>query len=153
MKRFKFSLQTVHNVRELQLEKEEITLSDLLAEAMRAEEQLTLNRQMRLEAAETYSRKLREREPLSAYEMEMHTKHLHSLDRSIEQASALVEEKKEAVRIQREVVAAAGKAVKVTERLRDFQEDRHRTELARTEQTDLDEMVSSGFARGLVHAK
>lgn len=149
MKKFKFSLQTVHNVRELRLKKEEIALSTLRAEVARAEEHLVATERTRFDALENYSRKLNNREPMSPYEMEMHTRHLLSLNGSISEARARVEETKRCFMQQSKVVASAGQAVKITERLRDTQKKLHRIRAERTEQSDQDEMAAARFARQL----
>ena len=153
MKKFKFTLQTVHNVREMRQEQEEMVLSELQSEVNRAAARVEEIEKARLEAMENYAQKLKKGEPMNPFEMELNTNHLTSLERSIREAQALVEEKKQACSRQSQVVAAAGREVKVTERLRENQKSRYRIELERSEQTALDELVSANFARKMMTAK
>lgn len=150
MKKFRFTLQTVHNVREMRQEKEEIVLSEMRAEINRAISDLENIQRLRLDAIENYTLKLKKGEPMNPFEMELHTNHLRSLDRLIQEVEAKIEEKKQVCARQSEIVADAGRQVKITERLRENQRSRHRLENERLEQNALDELVSANFARHML---
>lgn len=153
MKKFTFKLQTVHNVREMRQEQEELVLSELRQELNQAVARLAQLEQMHGDAIKNYSEKLTKGEPLNPFEMELHTSHLVSLDRSIRDAQASVEEKRKACETQSQAVAAANRQVKVTERLRENQQTRHHLELERSEQTAADELVSADYARRILPSK
>lgn len=153
MKKFKFTLQTVHNVRQMKQEKEELVLSEKQNEANRAAERLDELERARVDAIEKYTGKMKAGEFLSAYEMELNTNHLAALDRVIREAQADLEQKKRACAAQGEIVAAASREVKITDRLRETQQNRHRLETARQEQNALDELVSANFARQMLTIK
>lgn len=153
MKKFQFSLQTVHNVRKMRQEKEEIVLSEMQADVERALADLTKIEQMRQAAIENYGLKLKKGEPMNPFEMELHTDHLRALDRLIREVQAKIEEKKQACARQSKVVADAGREVKITERLRENQQARFWLEQQRREQNALDELVSANFARRILSDK
>lgn len=150
MKNFKFTLQSVHNVREMRQEKEEFILSELQAEAERAIAGLAQVEKKRIDAIENYTKKMKKGEPMNPFEMELNTNHLVALDRLVRESHAIAEQKKQACQRQRQVVAAASREVKITERLRENQRSRHRLELERSEQNALDELVSANFARQML---
>ena len=87
---------------------------------------------------------------MNAYEMELNTNHIAALDRSIREAKAVIEQKKQARAEQTQIVAAASREVKVTERLRETQKARHALELDRREQTAMDELVSANYSRKML---
>lgn len=153
MKKFKFTLEAVHNVREMRQEREEMILSELQAEVNRAAARVEEMEKARHEAIENYAKKLKKGEPINPFEMQLNTNHLNSLDRSIREAYAAVEEKKQTCARQSQIVAAAGRDVKITERLRENQQSRYRVELERSEQTALDELVSANYARKMMTVK
>lgn len=147
MKKFQFTLQTVHNVREMRREKEELVLAEMQTAADQAAARLADIENRRIEAIANYTGKMKKGEPINPFEMELGTNHLRALDHSIRDAQAALEEKKRLCDRQRQLVAAAGREVKITERLRESQQARHQTELDRREQTALDELVAAKFAR------
>ena len=73
--------------------------------------------------------------------------HLSSLERRKRTAVEALEEKKKACAAQTAKLAAAAREVKVTNRLRETQVNRHRLESARDEQNSVDDLVSANFAR------
>ena len=80
MKKFKFTLQTVHNVREMRQEREQMTLAEMQSEVNLAAERIAQIEKMRFEAVEKYTQRLRAGEVLNATEMELNTKYFSSLD-------------------------------------------------------------------------
>ena len=153
MKKFKFTLQTVHNVRELRQEKEELVFSQMQAEATRAAERIRQIEKMRFDALENYTQRLKAGEVICAVELEMNSNHFASLDRLQREAEKVLEEKKRACNTQSQKLAAAVREVKITNRLRETQAAKHKLELDRQEQINLDEIVSANFARRLIGAK
>jgi flagellar export protein FliJ len=151
MKKFKFTLQTVHNVREMLQEKEGLVLSQLQAEADQAAARVEHLEQMRLQAIDDYALRLHTGEQISSMEMELNSNHFASLNRLQQEAEKILAEKNYACRLQSEKVAAAMREVKVTDQLRENQKARHETEYSRQEQYSVDEMVSTRFARELNH--
>jgi flagellar export protein FliJ len=149
MKKFKFTLQTVHNVREMKQEREEQTLAELIGEVNRASERIEQIEKMRREAVEKYTQRLRAGEILNATELELHAKYFNSLDELQRQAEKDLTLKNQACTVQRAKLADAARQVKITDRLREQQFVRHQLEVEKHQQTALDEIVSAGFARKL----
>jgi flagellar export protein FliJ len=147
MKKFKFTLQTVHNVREMREEKEHLVLTQMQNEVENAAERIRQIEQMRQEAIEKYTSRLQSGQMINAYELEMNSNHIATLDKVRREAEEVLEQKKQACRKQGETVAVATRAVKITNRLRETQELRHKSESERQEQTAIDELVSANFAR------
>ncbi len=153
MKKFKFTLQTVHKVREMRQEKEKIVLGELRAEADDAASHAANVEKLRSEAIDNYSRRLKSDERLNPMEMELNSNHFASLMRLQQEAENIVEQKKRACVRQGETVAAAMREVKVTDQLRETQKERHQQEFARQEQNSIDELVTTKFARQMQQTK
>ena len=147
MKKFKFTLQTVHNVREMKQEREEMTLAEIIMEVNRATERIAQIEKMRLEAVEKYTQRLRAGEVWNATEMELNAKYFNSLDGLQREAEKLLSEKNLACTAQRVKLAGAAREVKITDRLREQQYLRHQLEADKQQQINLDEIVSAGYAR------
>jgi flagellar export protein FliJ len=152
MKKFKFTLQSVHNVREIKQEREELALAQLQTEANRASAQVEAAENARINAYKDYAQRLRTGE-IDPVEMALTVKYLNALSTHEQTTRQVLEEKKQACANQSEKVAAAAREVKTTAILRQSQYARHMLELARTEQTALDEMVTTTFARQMSQAK
>ncbi|CAN5362998.1 hypothetical protein BH10ACI2_BH10ACI2_06510 [soil metagenome] len=153
MKKFKFTLDTVHKVREIRMEKESVILSDLQAEAEKAAQSLANLETMRQEAIENYTRRIRSGEQMNSMEMELNSNHFASLDRLQKEAEAALALKRTACARQIQLVTEAMREVKVTDNLRETQMERHQLESDRQEQTIVDELVSATFARRMSQAK
>ncbi len=153
MKKFKFTLQTIHNVREMRQEKEEQVLSKIQSKINFAKLRLSDLEKLRFVAIENYTQKLKSGNAINPFEMELNTNHFASLDRSIREAKAEIEVIKYEYLEQSRVLATANQQVKITERLHENQKSRYRTELDRTEQTAIDELVSANYARQMLITK
>lgn len=147
MKKFKFTLQTVHNVRQMRQEKEQLLLGQLQFEMNQISEQIEQIKQMRETAIENYHLRLKPGQAINPAEIEMETGNIAYLKRRLEEAEKSLEAKKEECLKQTEKVVLASRDVKITERLREKQNARHNLELSRLEQNLLDEMATSSFAR------
>jgi flagellar export protein FliJ len=153
MKKFKFTLQTVHNVREMREDKEKLVLGELQAEADKIVRQIEQIERLRTESLENYARRLNSGEQISAMEMELNSNHFAALNRLQQETEKLLEEKRKACVAQSQTLAVAAREVKITNRLRETQALRHRLESEKQEQTAIDEMVSANFARRMAQAK
>ena len=153
MKKFEFKLETVHKVREIRQEREAIILGELQAEAERAGQTVTHIEMLRQEAIENYTRRLGAGEQLDAMEMEMNSNHFTSLNRLQKEAEIDLQQKRSMCLKQVEFVTEAMREVKITDRLRETQKERHRLEISRQEQNEVDEHVSGAFARRIIEAK
>jgi flagellar export protein FliJ len=147
MKKFKFTLETVHNVREMKQENEQLVLTQLQNEAAKAAEQIEKIETAYLRAIESYSQKINSGRAMHIGEMELEALHLSALERQKRRAVEVLDERKRAVTEQRVKLAAASREVKVTDRLRETQALRHRIETDKHEQNAMDELVSANFAR------
>ena len=153
MRKFKFTLQSVHNVREMRQEREGLILAQLQAEADTAAATVANIGQMRLQAIDDYALRLGGGEQMTSMEMELNSNHFASLNRLQQEAERTLAEKNHACRGQSEKVALAMREVKITDQLRDNQRSRHESEYQRQEQNSVDEMISTRFARQLSHTK
>jgi len=153
MKKFKFTLQTVHNVREMRQEKEELILGQLQTEAVVAEEAVAQIENSRQTAIENYSLRLRSGEQLNPMEMELNSKHFASLNQRRIEGEQIVAQKKQACVRQTQTVAGAMREVKITGRLKETQQLRHDLDFARAEQNGIDELLSTRFARQKTRTK
>jgi flagellar export protein FliJ len=147
MKKFKFTLQTVHNVREMRQEKEEFVLSQLLAEAERTAARIAELERRQHEAIENYAARMRQGAAINICEVELERDHIAALDRLIRETRGQLEQQQAGCRQQTQKVAAAMREVKITDQLRDTQKSRHERERSREEQNTLDDLISAGFAR------
>lgn len=152
MKKFKFTLETVHNVREMKQENEQLKLTELQAEAAQAADQIERVNVAYTQAIESYSLKVNHGRAMNIGEMELEAMHITALERQKRRALEILEEKKRAVAEQSQRLAAAAREVKITERLRETQILRHRLEADKHEQNQMDELVSANFARRLTGA-
>lgn len=153
MKKFKFTLQAVHNVREMKQEKEQLILSEMQAEAVKAADRIKEIEQLRAKAIENYARRLAIGTTIDPFELELNSNHISALDRMQQEAQKALEAKKQACLHQSKTVEAATRQVKITNRLRETQQTRHKLEASRQEQNALDELVSANFARQMSQTK
>jgi flagellar export protein FliJ len=147
MKKFKFTLQSVHNVRELREERELMVLSQLNIEAERASEKLAAVETAIIEAVENYNRKFRIGEQVNVTEMELGSRHISALEMQKAAAREELLRRRSACQQQIGVVTRAAQEVKVTGKLRESQMAAYRLSAAQHEQNSIDEMVTIGFAR------
>jgi flagellar export protein FliJ len=146
MKKFKFTLQSVHNVREVREEHELMTLSRLNLEAEEASAHLTFVEGALVSAVEKYN-DIKPGQALNAAQMELNSQHISALEKQKAAARDELLQRKDACVRQMSQVTQAARDVKVTGKLRDNQVKVHREEASRHEQIALDEMATLGFAR------
>jgi flagellar export protein FliJ len=149
MKKFKFKLESVHSVREMRKEKEQLIFAQLQNEANKVFEEIEQIEQTRLKAITNYLDKLNRGELTNPVEMEMNLRHITELDRRQREMRAVLEEKKLACSEQGKKVAEANQQVKITDRLRENQQNQHKLEFEREQQHSLDELISTNFARNM----
>lgn len=147
MKKFKFTLQSVHNVREMREEKEKLVLSELQSEVSKVALEISQIEKSRNQAIENYVQRINSGEQVNAVEMELNTNHFVSLNRLQQDAEKNLEQKKQACLQQGKTVAMAMREVKITDHLRETQQARHQLEVSRKEQINIDEIVSATYAR------
>lgn len=148
MKRFRFSLEAVHNVREVSRDVAERALSEAGAAASAAATKLDDETRTRDEAVGAYVGSL-DGDTLDTRDLALRADYLVTLSRrmadSRERLAQLEREREQ----KRAAVAEASRAAEVTNKLRERQRARHKLEAARHEQNDLDEMASVAAARRL----
>lgn len=149
MKKFKFTLQAVHGVRETRQEQEQLVLSRLQAAAEAEAARIVEIENRRLTALEVYARRLECGEQIDPLEMQLSVKYLTSLDTLALEAKQILKQKQTACEQQSKTLAVAAQAVKATANIRETQRARHHLETARVEQIALDEMVSINYTRAL----
>lgn len=153
MKKFKFTLQAVHNVREMKQERELLVLSELQAEAEKAAARVGEIEELRGKAIEDYARRLENGAAIDPYELELSSNHITSLDRLQQEAQKNLEKRKQACLRQTKTVEVAAREVKITNRLRENQHAKHQADIARREQNALDELISANYARRMAQSK
>lgn len=152
MKKFKFSLQTVHNIRETKRGQEQLKLADLRAKLEDASQQLEALENKRRETLDKYAAKLQSGE-VDVFQMSLLTDYLKALANSENAARENVKMVQQACSNQRTTLAEAARNVEVTTKLHERQRAKFDLESARIEQNNLDEMVSINFARQLSQTK
>lgn len=152
MKKFKFSLQTVHNLRETKREQEQLKLADLRIKLEDASKQLEAVENKRRETLDKYAAKLQQGE-VDVFQMSLLTDYLKALSNCETTARENVKIAQQACSNQSKTLAEAARSVEVTTKLHERQRAKFDLESARVEQNNLDEMVSINFARQLFHTK
>ena len=147
MKKFQFTLQSVHNVREMREEQELMVLSRLNSEAEQASARLTAVEGALVEAVENYNRQTKVGEPINVSEIELNSSHISALEKQKAAAREELRDRQNACSRQISQVTQAARDVKVTGKLRENQVRTHQLAVNRHEQTALDEMATIRFAR------
>ncbi len=147
MKKFKFNLETVHNVREMQQEKEQLRLAELQNLVNQTIAHIEQLEQTKLSALNNYRHKMEIGESMSSFELKLNSDHISDLNRRQLESRVKLEKQKSDCTDQTKKLAAAHREVKVTDRLRETQEIHHKKELERHEQNTIDEIVTINYAR------
>jgi len=150
MKRFKFSLQSVHDLRESRREVAERELADANGELYRAKAQLEEVVRSRQKALERYLLIYQSRE-IEVSMITAHTDFIGSLFRREREARAHILEVEAKIEQKRRVVTEALRDTETTAKLRDRQRQQHELEINRNEQTTLDEIAVMSVARRRVN--
>lgn len=149
MKKFRFTLQTVHDLRAARRDEAERALATASRVVAEAEEQLAETSSAHARAMEDFAAKLQagEIDPLDA---ELSVDYLASLVERKLEAHARLKELEEKREQQREETVEAARSAETTARLRERQHERHQLQMARAEQQILDEMATLTQARLLI---
>lgn len=146
MKKFRFSLQTVHQLRERAQADAEAELARANGEVARAIETVESAKQAREDAMNTYTQMFLSGQ-LSHAETMLRAGYLIVLaDRIIEAQKILAEREREREVVRQKVIAATTRA-EATATLRDQQFAEYRAEAEREEQEQLDEIATLRAAR------
>jgi flagellar export protein FliJ len=146
MKRFKFSLQTLHDLREQEREEAERALAQAAAEVAAAEAKIEELRGAITQAVAAYAAQMQSKEP-NPREALLHTEFLAALDNQLAAARAHhadCERFREA-KLQDFIKASA--AAEATAKLREQYYARYVAELAREEQNQMDELATIATVR------
>lgn len=149
MKRFKFSLQAVHNLRVSERDKAERELASAAAAVVAAQAQVEQAERTRTIAEEVSARALRAAE-LDPHEAAQRADYLYSLVERKRQAQirlAVLEQERES---RREALVQASRGARTTEQLRERHLAHYHLEAARVEQNALDEMATVAAARRMI---
>src|SRR5690348_7143259 len=141
MKKFRFSLQTLHDLRESRRDEAERALARTAAASAEAAETLNETRRAHARASDTYAVSLRSGE-INPFEATLSVNYIASLLRREREDQARLNERERAHEAQRKITTDAAREAEATSRLRDRQRERHRQEIERTEQGVLDEMAT-----------
>ncbi len=146
MKRFKFTLQTLHDLREQERLTAERALGHATAAVAQAAAQTEELLKTIVQAVATHAAKLRTKEP-NPHEAEMHTEYIATLERQLAAARtrhAALERERE-VKLQEFIKASA--AAEATAKLREQYYARYVSELLREEQNLMDELATIATVR------
>lgn len=146
MKKFKFTLASVHSVREMTREKAERELAAAQSKLQEASARVEESERLREEATCEYASKLFSGD-IDPFEAALYSDHLVALGRREAEAQALLGEAKRAREYARQVLLDASRGEEATARLRERQRERHAAEAAKEEQLLLDEMATMSLAR------
>lgn len=146
MKKFHFSLQTVHNVRETHRDKEEQEFVRLQTSVIKATEQIKKVEDERNHISASYSRKLNDGK-IDPIEAAMTSNYITVLVLREREAKANLKRAETALENQRQKLTKAERDVEATSRLRERQKERHALEMTRKEQNLLDDMATIATAR------
>jgi flagellar export protein FliJ len=146
MKRFRFSLQTVHNVREARRDMAEAELARAAAELRQAEAQLDAARQARLAREEQHAAALTPG-ALDLREIEFRVAYLSTLAARERDASSRVGQLEREHEEQRCATADAARDAEATANLRELHRARHGEAATRHAQNTLDEMATLAAGR------
>lgn len=152
MKKFHFSLQTVHNVRETHRDKEEQEFVRLQASVIEATEQIKKVENERNQISATYSQKLNAGK-IDPIEAAMTSHYITVLVLREREAKANLKRVETALENQRVKLTEAERDVEATSRLRERQRERHVLEMARKEQNLLDDMATVATARQMARER
>jgi flagellar export protein FliJ len=146
MKRFKFSLQTVHNVREIRRDAAERELAAVSAELKGAHERLETVLRQRKTAMDKYVL-LHQSKDIVGATFASHTEYISSLFLLERQVRAMALQIEERIAGKRRALTEAARQTETTANLRERQRERHHQEMAQNEQKVLDEMATVASAR------
>ena len=146
MKKFRFSLQTVHDLREARRDEAERTLAAAARAVNEAAEQLEETDLVHERATDSFASRLQSGE-IDPFEAMLSVNYLAALTRRKVETRARLRELEQARERQREMTIEAARSAETTARLRQRQNERHQLEVARTEQQLLDEMATLAQAR------
>ena len=146
MKKFHFSLQTVHNLREAKREDAERGLVKAATAAQDAAAHLEGVKYIHTSATQAFAVRLRETE-IDPQEAALSVAYLAMLVGRRREAHAKLKELEAKHESQRELTVNAARDAKATARLRERQHERHTQQVARSEQEMLDEMATLAQAR------
>ena len=150
MKRFKFSLQTVHDLRESRKEAAERDLATANSELYRANAQLEEVVRSKQKALERYLNMYQSRE-IEISMVAAHTDFIGSLFQREREAKAYIHQVELRLEQKRQAVTEAKRETETTAKLRDRQRQTYQLETNRNEQTMLDEMAVLAVARRRVN--
>jgi flagellar export protein FliJ len=146
MKKFTFTLQTVHQLRERRRNGAERELAAAGLELEKAKAHLIEVLEMRQQAVNRYVA-LHQTSQIEASTVAMHTNYIGSLMELERLARNSIAHNERQVAIKREKLIEASREEETTANLRDRQFERHVLETARKEQILLDEMAVMAVAR------
>jgi flagellar export protein FliJ len=146
MKRFQFSLQAVHNVREMRRDAAELALAAVAAELKGAQAQLETVLRRRQSAMENYLL-LHQSKEIEGTTFAWHTDYIGSLFLLERRARAVTVQIEARIAGKRQALTEAARQTKTTANIRERQRERHRQESAQHEQKVLDEMAIVAVAR------
>ncbi len=146
MKRFKFTLESVHSLREMRREEAERALADANAKVARAAQDVEEAERARERAACESAESLQAAE-INPFEAAMRADFLVSLAWQQQAARAALHTAECEHEARRKAVVEAARAAETTAKLRERERERYLLEAARAEQTMLDEMASTSMAR------
>ncbi len=150
MKKFRFTLQAVHELREArraEAERALVRADDAARAAAHGVEEI---RQTHERAADDYAARLRTGD-IDPFGSALSVNYLAALTRREREAHAHLSELEREREIQRAQTAAAARDAQATARLHERQRDRHQREVARVEQEMLDEMAT--LAKSRLHSR
>lgn len=148
MKRFKFSLQTLHEMRQEEREQAERALALATADLAKEMEAIELVVREIDKTIRDYAGKVSSG-TVSAYEAETYSRYIASLDRKLESARARQAEAAQFRELKIQELIKATTAAEATTKLREQHYQRYVAEVAKEEQDLIDELATISTSRRL----
>lgn len=143
MKSFKFKLNKILEVKEIELKQRQRELSEAMHRRDRAENEL----QEQIAVADRFVSQLKKRHFHSAGEISQHYEYYHSLLEEVKAREKIVDDCRGAEDAARQKLLAAQKEQKILQRLKDKELERYWEALQKEDQELIDELAVLGLAR------
>lgn len=146
MKRFKYSLQAVHDVREIRRDHAEIQVATVQSELDQTALLLEAIIEARVRATEEF-RSFHNSNKMESSIAAAHSEYVNSLILRERELRERIVEIESRVAVKRQALTERSRDAEVTAKIRERQRMRHQLEAARSEQKNLDEMAVASMSR------
>ena len=147
MKKYKFRLQTILNMKEKILEEKMLELSKVLNIYNAEQDKLANLEKSRIDSTETLARLYSQNLVLDISEVQLHKNYLAKVTTDIRQQHNVLENIRKLVEIKQNEVNAALKEKKIFEKLKEKEQNKFYKEVEAKERFEVDDMAISRYVR------